>query len=97
MNEPGKVLQGPKAMKPLSANMKPEEAYVTAIGNLSVAITTLVEGIISIETRLDEIGAELAILSRYAQRKGEADSIWKPEDEEMLSAGGEDAGAEQSN
>jgi len=92
MNDEKKILQTPKGMKPISQNMRPEDAYVAAIGNLSVAISSLVDRMSGIEEKLDEIGGELSVLSRYAQRKGEAEGTWKPDDIEFLT-GGEDAGS----
>ena len=84
--EPNKKLVQP-AMKPLSPNMKAEDAYIAAMANLSIAITALVERMEGIEQRLDEIGGKLSVMSRYAQRKGESGKIWKDEDSELLTLG----------
>jgi hypothetical protein len=90
MSESNRVLQTPKGMKPLSNNMAPADAYVAAIANLSVAITALVERMEGIETRLDEIGGELSVLSRYAERNGNIESLWTPDDSELFDKGESD-------
>jgi hypothetical protein len=87
MDQPKKVLQTPQ-LKPLSANMRTEDAYVIAIGNLSVAITSLVERLEGIENRLDEIAGEAAVMSKYFERRGKKDELFTPEDGELF---GDDA------
>ena len=83
MDQPKKVLQTPQ-LKPLNANMRTEDAYVIAIGNLSVAITSLVERLEGIENRLDEIAGEAAVMSKYYERLGKKESLFTPEDGELF-------------